>query len=234
MKISAIHEIHEGVLATTAVGSTDMPVVDTSLAQGIPKPSDAFNLDDFRSNVDTSGVGAILRPLPHFKIADANDFVRLHPNENTHWSSELCFVTVPIVGQRGEGLHLIKKEVAVRNQVPEGRLKYFRLALASKPQNQFFLCHVPSRNLDNTFNADAIEACRRAKTQWISAISKSKEGSEGYHIVPARHDDAFPEPLWLPESLIELIKITFDDNHRITDDNHPALARILGLRQSLE
>jgi hypothetical protein len=33
-------------------------------------------------------------------MAQARDFVRLHPNEETHSSRELCFVNVPIKGQK--------------------------------------------------------------------------------------------------------------------------------------
>jgi hypothetical protein len=106
---------------------------------------------------------------------------------------------------------LITKPVAKRNQVPEGRLKSFRLALASKPHNQFFLCHVPSQNLDNTYNSDALAACERAKTEWVQVTSKAKEGAgaEGYRITPAIDRDAFLEPKWPTESLQELIEITF-------------------------
>ena len=43
-----------------------------------------------------AGVETLLTPLPVLRIADANDFVRLHPSEEEYWSPELCFVSVPI------------------------------------------------------------------------------------------------------------------------------------------
>jgi hypothetical protein len=201
----------------------------------IPKPDDNFNLDDFKSNVDTSGVGTLLGALSHHKLADAGDFVRLHPNEATHWTSELCFLSVPIVGQNRDALHLIKKEVAIRNQLPLGRLSFFRLALASKPFDQFFLCHVPSRNLDNTFNNDSVRGCQIAKERWVMAVSKRKEGKneDGYKLTPALDQDVFLEPKWPKEGLRELINATFDENHRITTDDHPGLLRVLGKKQLL-
>jgi hypothetical protein len=202
---------------------------------GIPKPDDNFNLDDFRSNVDTSGVGTLLGALPHYRLADAGDFVRLDPNESTHWTAELCFLSVPIVGQNRDTLHLIRKEVAVRNQVPFGRLSFFRLALASKPFDQFFLCHVPSRNLDNIFNSDSVRGCQIGKEKWVMAVSKRKESKneDGYNLTLALDQDAFFEPRWPREGLWELIKATFDENHRITTDDHPGLLRVLGKKQLL-
>lgn len=207
-------------------------MTDTASDISIPKP-DAFDLSEFMSNADTSGVGAVLRPLPHHNLAGANDFVRLHPDEASYWSPELCFVNVPIVGQRKDQLHLIKKEIAERNQVPESRLKFHRLALASKPHDQLFLCHVPSRNLDNVYNSDAIHGCQRARAEWVYAASKQKEGGEGYHIIPARDKDAFLPPKWPAASLLELIELTFDANRRIAEDDHAALGRILGRRPDL-
>ena len=201
----------------------------------IPKPDDNFNLDDFKSNVDTSGVDTLLGALPHHKLADAGDFVRLHPNESTHWTPELCFLSVPIVGQNRDALHLIKMEVAIRNQVPVGRLSFFRLALASKPFDQFFLCQVPSRNLDNTFNNDSVKGCQIGKKNWVMAVSKRKEGKneDGYNLKLAVDQDAFFEPKWPREGLWELIQATFDENHRITTDDHPGLRRVLGKKQLL-
>jgi hypothetical protein len=83
----------------------------------IAKPdAGGFTLDKFKSkhaaavaNVETLQTG-----LPHHSIAQAKDFVRLHPNEESHWSPELCFVNVPIKGQKRETLHLIDEDLAMR------------------------------------------------------------------------------------------------------------------------
>ena len=67
----------------------------------IPKPSKS-TLDMFKSTRDPSiaGVETLLTALPHHKMSDAKDWVRLHPDEENYWSAELCFVTVPIKGQK--------------------------------------------------------------------------------------------------------------------------------------
>ena len=112
----------------------------------IAKPDAAFSLDKFKSkhaaavaNVETLQTG-----LPHHNIAQAKDFVRLHPNEETYWSPELCFVNVPIKGQKRDTLHLIDEDLAM-HYLPSGRIQRFRLALATKPYDVFFLCHVPTQ-----------------------------------------------------------------------------------------
>ena len=65
-------------------------------------------------------------------MAAANDLVRLHPDEENYWSAELCFVDVPIKGQKHNTLHLIDEDLAFRF-LEAGEIKRFRLALASKP-----------------------------------------------------------------------------------------------------
>ena len=130
----------------------------------IAKPGD-FSLDKFKSkrSPTMAGVETLLAALPHHNSSQAKDSVRLHPNEGEYWSPELCFVNVPIKGQKHETLHLIDEELAMR-YLPSGRIQRFRLALASKPQDVFFLCHVPSRNLDNKWNDTSMRACVQAKT----------------------------------------------------------------------
>jgi len=77
--------------------TTKLHAVDDTEIGSIAKPS-AFNLDKFKSkraaavaNVETLQTG-----LPLHSIAQAKDFVRLHPDEEEYWSPELCFVKVPI------------------------------------------------------------------------------------------------------------------------------------------
>jgi hypothetical protein len=115
----------------------------------IPKPS-AFNLDKFKSKraAAVAGVETLQTGLPHHSVAQAKDFVRLHHDEDTYWSPELCFVNVPIKGQTRDTLHLIDEELAMR-YLPSGKILRFRLALATKPSDVFFLCHLPTRNEDN-------------------------------------------------------------------------------------
>jgi hypothetical protein len=200
----------------------------------IAKPAAGFSLDKFKSkhaaavaNIETLQAG-----LPHHKIAQAKDFVRLHPSEEDYWSPELCFVNVPIKGQKRDTLHLINEDLAMQ-YLASGKIQHFRLALASKPGNVFFLCYLPTRNTDNSWNESNALACEQAKTLWVQATSRKEEGVDGYKIDVARDHDAFAEPEWPTQSLSELIEKTFA-GCMIDREDHPALLRLIGAKQVLE
>jgi hypothetical protein len=76
--------------------------------QNVPKPG-KFDLNKFRSKspITAANVETLLTALPLYSISQAKDFVRLHPNEDKYWSPELCFVNIPIKGQKRDTLHLI-------------------------------------------------------------------------------------------------------------------------------
>src|SRR5262249_45011785 len=119
----------------------------------IAKPDD-FDLNKFKTKraAVMANVETLPTALPHHSISQAKDFVRLHPDEDNCWSDELCFVNVPIKGSKRDTLHLIEEELALRF-LPSARIRRCRLALASKPSDVFFLCEVPTQNLDNSYNA---------------------------------------------------------------------------------
>ena len=200
----------------------------------IAKPDESeFDLNRFRStrNATLAGVETLLTALPHHSMSQAKDWVRLHPSEDTHWSPEYCFVSVPIKGQKRETLHLITEELATRH-LPSGRIDRFRLALATKPNDVFFLCHVPSQNLDNSWNGTNQEACQKAKTLWTQATSRRDEGVDGYKVDFAKDQDAFPEPNWPTQTLEALITATFS-GRMITREDHPGLLRLIGAKQAI-
>jgi hypothetical protein len=207
----------------------------SSAAEAVPvsilKPG-AFNLDKFKSKRAKAigGVDDPLLDLPCHKISEAKDFIRLHPNEADYWSVELCFVNVPIQGQKRDTLHLIDEEIGAC--LPAGRLQKFRLALATKPYDVFFLCHLPSQNFDNDWNRTALQGAEMGKTIWIDVSSRKAEGIEAYRITPAYDQDAFPEPKWPTHSLDDLIGRTFAGRF-IDQEDHPGLLRLLGRRQQL-
>jgi len=60
------------------------PVNADGTALTIAKPGE-FSLDKFRAThpPTIAGVATLQRVLPHFKIARAKDFVRLHPTKRT-------------------------------------------------------------------------------------------------------------------------------------------------------
>jgi hypothetical protein len=167
-----------------------------SNGDGIPKP-DPFDLNKFKSKraSATANVETLPGGLPHHSISQAKDFVRLHHSEERYWSPELCFVNVPIKGQKRDTLHLIDEDLAMR-YLPSGKVLRFRLAVATKPFDVFFLCHVPSRNEDNSWNSSNMTACETSKSLWVQATSRKEEGVDSYKIDAARDPDAFPEPNW--------------------------------------
>jgi hypothetical protein len=135
------------------------------------------------------------------------------------------------MGQKRDVLHLINEELAKR-YLPSDRIKRFRLALATKPHDVFFLCYVPSQNLDNPWNDSNLRACLQSKTHWTQATSRKGENAEGYQISYARDQDAFPEPNWPKQTLVELIRVTFT-GRMIDREDHPGLLRLIGAKQSL-
>jgi hypothetical protein len=190
-------------------------------------------LEKFKSkNAPTiSGVETLLMALPVLKIGDVGDFARLHPSEDDYWTYELCFVSVPIKGTKRDMLHVIEDDLAVQ-YLPAKKIKRHRLALACKPHDVFFFCIVPSQNLDNPWNEQALKGCCQAQTRWVQALSRKAENVEGYEIKPTIDPDAFPEPKWPSRSLTELLEVTFKEAY-IDHDRHPALLRLIGARQDL-
>jgi hypothetical protein len=197
----------------------------------IAKPAIPSKLDRFKvSDTVAGGVETLLTELPHHSISQAKDFVRLHPDEDAYWSVPFFFANVPIKGMKHDTLHLVEETLALTH-IPKKVIR-FRLALATKPFDVFFLCHVPSQNLDNLWNHTNLEACERAKTQWTQALSLKDTGIEKYDIKFAKHPDAFPAPKWPTQSLEELIEVTFT-GRMIDSEDHPGLLRLIGDRQSV-
>jgi hypothetical protein len=137
---------------------------------------------------------------------------------------------VPIRGQKKDVVHLILEDLAM-SYLPSARIKRHRLALATKPNDRFFLCHVPSQNLDNKFNETALDGCRQSKQFWTQ-VTKREDGVESYVVSFAQNQDAFPDPKWPSRSLNDIIEITFA-GRMIERADHPALLRLIGAKQVL-
>jgi hypothetical protein len=218
---------------TTAKPEKSKPHIENNeTGTPIAKPS-GFNLDKFKSKRASAiaNVENLQTALPIYTISQVKDFTRLHPDEDNYWTSELCFVAVPVKGQKRDTLHLIDEELAMR-YLPSARIQRFRLALASKPFDVFFLCQVPTRNLDNSWNASAVQACEQGKSLWVQATSRKEEGAETYKIDCARDQDAFPTPKWPTQSLDALLEATFAGRMIETKD-HPGLLRLIGAKQQM-
>jgi hypothetical protein len=202
-----------------------------SAPMSIAKPTGS-KLDRFKTKraAAIANVVTLQGAISIHKISDARDFVRLHPDVEIFWSGELCFVNVPIKGQKKDQLHLIEEDLALQF-LPAGKILRFRLALATKPYDVFFLCVVPSQNEDNSWNASALAACEQGRSMWVQVTSRKAEGADSYKIDLARDPDAFPDPKWPEQSLDDLIMTTFH-GRIIEHDEHPALLRLIGARQS--
>src|SRR5260370_13257774 len=148
------------------------PPASPAPVTSIQKPA-GFSLDRFKSKraASVAGLDNLVDGMPHMPVGQVKDFFRIHPSEEEYWSSELCFVPVPIKGQKRDTLHLIDEDLAM-DYLPSGRILRFRLALASKPFDVFFLCQVPTRNEDNSWNSSNLAACVTAKTSWVQATSR--------------------------------------------------------------
>jgi hypothetical protein len=210
---------------------------DENIFAFVPKPKSFLERFKSKRASTIAGVETLLTALPIHKISEANDFVRLHPSEDDYWSTELCFVSVPILGEKRDQLHLIDEDLAMQSLSSKKILRH-RLALATKPYDAMFFCVVPSQNIDNTWNATALKGCNVAKGRWVQVISRKAEGVENYKIEPALDADAFPAPKWTTRTLDELIAVTFNasdgkNGQAIDSENHPAFRRLIGAKQDL-
>jgi hypothetical protein len=200
---------------------------------GIQKPGPFAKLDRFRVKQDpqTGAVGTLLTALPHYKISDANDFVRLHPDKENYWSPPWYFIAVPIKGQKRDILHLVTEDIA-EGYLRGRRFIRMRLALASKPHDVFFLCHIPAENLDNSWNDSNLRACDLATEKWVWATSQKAMGVDKYKTEFA-DDKAFPLPKWTTQPLVDLIEVTFA-GVMIDSEDHPSARRLRGVPQDLK
>ena len=205
----------------------------TDKVVSIAKPAEKSGLNKFKSKkaAALANIETLPTELKIHSIAEAKDFVRLHPDEENWWSPELCFVNVPIKGQKRDTLHLIDEELALQYIHP-GRILRFRLALATKPYDVQFLCKIPSRNLDNEWNRAAVKACEMAKTLWTLVVSRKEEGVETYKVDYAGDDDAFPEPKWPDKQTLDDLILTRFSGLSIEAADHPGLLRLRGKKQA--
>jgi hypothetical protein len=205
---------------------------ESELPSGTPiaKPV-AGDMERFKSKRGAKGAGVVTlqTALSHIQLKDAGDFSKLHPDEDEYWSDELCFVAIPVKGMKRDLLHLVDEDLVPRSVMPQ--VKRFRLALASKPYDTFYLCHIPSRNLENGFNASSLQIAEMGKRLWVKAVRE--ENADKYTPSFADEEDAFPEPKWPRQTIYELIAESFGKDCCIDHEDHPALRRLLGKKQSV-
>jgi hypothetical protein len=204
---------------------------ESSEGSPIEKPT-TFDPEKFRSKrgAALANVATLQQALPIIKISDANDFVRLHPDDD-YRTFELCFVNVPIPGDRKDQLHVIDEELAM-TYLHAKEIKRHALHLASKPHGAFFLCVVPTQNVDNSYNRTALIGLEAARRKWVQVLSRRDEGVDEYITQYARSDDAFPDPKWPGQTIWELIAVTLN-GRTIESPDDPGLLRLIGAKQEL-
>jgi hypothetical protein len=201
----------------------------------VPKPQGKKKsfAERFRSStaaiIAGPGVNPQLLALPVMRIAEAKDYVRLHPDEEAYWTGVMCFALVPIDVKRTE-LHPIDEGLAMQ-YLHESKIKRYRLALASRPyKGALFLCIVPSQNLENGYNRTGLEICTIGKTSWVQAVSLKYKGVEAYEPVLAENQNAYNDRLeWPTATMDEILDVTFAGKMIETPDC-PAMLRLRGIQ----
>ena len=176
----------------------------------IAKPG-GFDLDKFKSK-RAAGDGERRDPANGAPGSSHFGGQRLRPaapRRRRLLVDELCFVNVPIKGQKRDTLHLIDEDLAMR--IP---------AVGTRPALPLGAGDEAVRRVLPVQRADAehrqLLECQqpawpasRPKTRGRRLTSRKDEGVEGYKIDFARDQDAFPKPKWPTQSLDELIEVTF-------------------------
>ena len=163
----------------------------------IAKPS-TFSLEKFKSKraATVANVETLQTGLPHHNIAQAKDFVRLHPNEEAYWSPELCFVNVPIKGQKRDTLHLIDEDLAMR-YLPSGKNPALPPGARDQAVRRVLPLPYPDAERGQHLERNQLDRlANRPRQLWVQATSRKEEGVDAYKIDLARDHDAFPEPKW--------------------------------------
>jgi len=222
----------EPVIEETALEPVKTVEAEVELTP-IRKPSATSALNKFKSKRAPGLPGTNSRPdvLDIRRIGELKDYVRVSPLEH-HWSEEFCFTAVPIDGQKDSIMHLITEELAEKYLPPKLVLR-FQLALASgATKGSFFLCVVPSKNLNNGYNQSARDCCIEGKHRWVMASALKEKNQERYHVNYAEDEDFAPAPDWESMPTVdELLLTKFAGLLSIDTPDHPALLRRRGKRQ---
>jgi hypothetical protein len=199
---------------------------------GVPKP-EMFDLDEFKSTHSDGMPGVDIKPaaLDILRVSEVGDYFRVSPDEEKHWSDPPCFVSVPVESVRHGTLHLITQRLADQF-LKQKQIKRMRLVLATKPEaGSFFLVECPCFNMENQYNRTAADGLVKCKTKWLiaSTLRDSTTGNGRYHFEPATEQDFVDPPVWLAQTINELVLITFEGRIiRAADD--PPLLRLRGMR----
>ena len=204
-------------------------VSPTDLSEPIPIPGE-FSLEKFKSTQAASlaGVETLLTALPQCSIAQAKDFVRLHPDEDAYWSPELCFVSRP--NQRPEARYYASDRRDVGQAIPAERPHCSGFVWRSRPNPTTYFFSAKSPAAAWTISgtppirrlASKQKRCGRKLPHDETRISKATKSTR---LEPRR----FPRAKVANASLRKLLEVTYAGRTIETHDN-PALLRLIGAK----
>jgi hypothetical protein len=206
---------------------------DTPPTEPIAQPDDELDISRFSADdpykPEMSGVRTVLQRLDMLTLSDARDWVLVCDNP-AYITPPLMFISVPVQGQKHNAVHLIDKAVALRN-CDDREIEQYRLVLAARPHDRFFLAKVPCANLENSWNESMLRAVEYAKQRWCKVLSQRAQGHDRYATKDVRDNRSPPPgpygvPNWPTQTMGQIMKATFTDP--VLDDNHPALLRLVG------
>ena len=202
---------------TRAYGADTEPANSTSINLSPPQAA------------SVAGVETLLAKLPHHSISQAKDFVRLHSKEEKYWSPELCFVSVPIKGQKHDTVHLIARVWQITPSAPRQNPPVPPGA-RHQAARRILLVPRPVANLDNVWNATNLQACEQAKTLWTqqpreeSRMSKATKSTWRVIKTPFPHQSGQRNRLNAARRYLRGLMIETAD--------HPGLLRLVGAKVS--
>jgi len=166
---------------------------------------------------ETCGVKKLLTTIPVRK-PHAQDFVRVHPDENFR-------ATVPLIELKTDReTFLVPKELA-QNLPGETVIETLFTAINRQGVLFFWPCRVPApdgRVLE--WHRSAMEAALQATNRWVRVKANMSLGA--YEIFVAEAE--LPDPIWPDLPFQEMLRIAFRDRY-VDSFDHPVLRRLRGL-----
>ena len=151
---------------------------EDKVVEFIPKPS-TFSLDKFKSKraAAVASVETLQRALPHHSIA-AGQRLR-SPASRRGYLLVAGALLRKRADQRPEARHAAPDRRGPGDAyLPSGKIQRFRLALATKPFDVFFLCHVRPGTRTTPGTPATCRPARQAKTRGCKPPAERKRASK--------------------------------------------------------
>jgi hypothetical protein len=152
--------------------------IPNKAALPLAKPTAKFRLSDHATEQDPVGPGLKegIPVLPMVPLGAIGDLFLLHPDPE-FTSKEGAFINVPTEGSKESTLHWIDSRLVKKYLQLQGKAKWFRITLGTRPDNHFFLLMSNSRNLTNKYNETALPIITQAKSGvWTTVTTDTVKG----------------------------------------------------------